>query len=117
MKALVGAFNQEKALVWAFFVIVKTSCGTDRALHSTSPRARDTSRGLETPKLRPVPRQQFTIKEPPAAVRANLNPKLSSPAAAARSQQQEAAKAELKSSRSETPASRVTRVRSTSSAR
>ena len=81
------------------------------------PRARDTSRGLETPKLRPVPRQQFTIKEPPAAVRANLNPKLSSPAAAARSQQQEAAKAELKSSRSETPASRVTRVRSTSSAR
>ena len=81
------------------------------------PRARDTSRGLETPKLRPVPRQQFTIKEPPAAVRANLNPKLSSPAAAARSQQQEAAKAELKSSRSETPASRGTRVRSTSSAR
>ena len=81
------------------------------------PRARDTSRGLETPKLRPVPRQQFTIKEPPAAVRANLNPKLSSPAAAARSQQQEAAKAELKSSRSETPASKVTRVRSTSSAR
>ena len=81
------------------------------------PRARDTSRGLETPKLRPVPRQQFTIKEPPAAVRANLNPKLSSPAAAARSQQQEAAKAELKGSRSDTPASRVTRVRSTSSAR
>ena len=81
------------------------------------PRARDTSRGLETPKLRPVPRQQFTIKEPPAAVRANLNPKLSSPAAAARSQQQEAAKAELKSSRSDTPASKVTRVRSTSSAR
>ena len=27
------------------------------------PRARDTSRGLETPKLRPVPRQQFTIKD------------------------------------------------------
>ena len=82
------------------------------------PKVRDTSRGLDTPKLRPVPRQQFTIKEPPAAVRANLNPKLSS----ARGQQQEAAKAELKTSRSETPASkaetpRVTRVRSTSSAR
>ena len=32
MKALVGAFNQEKA----FSVIVKTSCGTDDALDSTS---------------------------------------------------------------------------------
>ena len=29
MKALVGAFNQEKALVGAFSVIVKTGCGTD----------------------------------------------------------------------------------------
>ena len=36
MKALVGAFNQEKALVGAFSVIVKTGCGTDAALHSTS---------------------------------------------------------------------------------
>ena len=36
MKALVGAFNQEKALVGAFSVIVKTGCGTDRALHTTS---------------------------------------------------------------------------------
>ena len=83
------------------------------------PKLRDTSRGLDTPKLRPVPRQQFTIKEPPAAVRANLNPKLSS---ARGQQQQEAVKAELKTSRSETAASkaetpRVTRVRSTSSAR
>ena len=32
MKALVGAFTQEKA----FSVIVKTGCGTDGALHSTS---------------------------------------------------------------------------------
>ena len=40
MKALVGAFNQEKALVGAFSVIVKTGCGTDGPLHvhsSTSP--------------------------------------------------------------------------------
>ena len=29
MKALVGAFNQEKALVGAFSVIVKTGCGID----------------------------------------------------------------------------------------
>ena len=29
MKALVGAFNQEKALVGAFSVIVKTECETD----------------------------------------------------------------------------------------
>ena len=36
MKALVGAFNQEKALVGAFSVIVKTGCGTDEALHSTT---------------------------------------------------------------------------------
>ena len=35
MKALVGAFNQKKALVGAFSVIVKTGCGTDGALHST----------------------------------------------------------------------------------
>ena len=33
---LVGTFNQEKALVGAFSVIVKTDCGTDGALHSTS---------------------------------------------------------------------------------
>ena len=36
MKALVGPFNQEKALVGAFSVIVKTGCGTDGALHSTT---------------------------------------------------------------------------------
>ena len=35
MKALVGAFNQERALVGAFSINVKTGCGTDRALHST----------------------------------------------------------------------------------
>ena len=36
MKVLVGAFNQEKALVGALSVIVKTGCGTDGALHSTT---------------------------------------------------------------------------------
>ena len=36
MKALVGAFNQGKVLVGSFSVIVKTGCGTDGALHSTS---------------------------------------------------------------------------------
>ena len=36
MKVLVGAFNQEKALVGVFSMIVKTGCGTDGALHSTS---------------------------------------------------------------------------------
>ena len=29
MKALVGTFNQEKALIGAFLVIVKTDCETD----------------------------------------------------------------------------------------
>ena len=38
VKAVVAAFNQEKALVGAFPVIVKTGCGTDGALHSTSKR-------------------------------------------------------------------------------
>ena len=37
VKALVGAFNQEKVLVGAFSVIVKTDCETDGALHSTTP--------------------------------------------------------------------------------
>ena len=36
MKALVGAFNQEKALVGAFSVIVKTGCGTDGSFNSNS---------------------------------------------------------------------------------
>ena len=36
MKALVGAFNQEKALVGAFSVIVKTSCETDGSFYSTN---------------------------------------------------------------------------------
>ena len=39
MKAVVAAFNQEKALVGAFSVLrdcEKTGCGTDGALHSTS---------------------------------------------------------------------------------
>ena len=36
MKALVGTFNQEKALVGAFSMIVKTGCETDGALHSSS---------------------------------------------------------------------------------
>ena len=40
VKALVGALNQEKALVGAFSVIVHctTGCGTDGALHSTNTR-------------------------------------------------------------------------------
>ena len=36
MKALVGAFNQEKALVGAFSVIVKTGYGTDGSICGTS---------------------------------------------------------------------------------
>ena len=35
MKALVGVFNQEKALVGVFSVIVKTGCGTDGSFYST----------------------------------------------------------------------------------
>ena len=36
VKVLVGAFNQQKVLLGAFSVIVKTGCGTDGALHSTT---------------------------------------------------------------------------------
>ena len=36
MKVLVGAFNQDKALLGAFSVIVKTDCGTDGLFYSTS---------------------------------------------------------------------------------
>ena len=36
MKAVVAAFNQEKALVGAFSVIVKTDCGTDGSFYSTT---------------------------------------------------------------------------------
>ena len=35
MKALVGALNQEKALVGAFYVIVETDCGTDGSFYSS----------------------------------------------------------------------------------
>ena len=37
MTAVVGAFNQEKALVGAFSVIVKTGCETDGSFYSTIP--------------------------------------------------------------------------------
>ena len=37
MKAVVAAFNQEKALVGAFSMIVKTDCETDGLFYSTSP--------------------------------------------------------------------------------
>ena len=37
MKALVGVFNQEKALVGAFSVIVKTGCVTNGSFYSTTP--------------------------------------------------------------------------------
>ena len=36
MKAVVAAFNQEKALVGAFSVIVETDCGTDGSFYSTT---------------------------------------------------------------------------------
>ena len=39
MKVLLGAFNQEKALVGAFSVIVKTDCETNGSFYSTSQKA------------------------------------------------------------------------------
>ena len=39
VKALVGAFNKEKALVEAFSVMVKTDCETDGSFYITSVNA------------------------------------------------------------------------------
>ena len=38
VKVLVGTFNQEKAQVGAFSVIVKTDCETDGSFYSTNPQ-------------------------------------------------------------------------------
>ena len=42
-KVLVGAFNQEKALVGAFFVIVRNGYETDGALHISLGQDKETS--------------------------------------------------------------------------
>ena len=49
MKAVVAAFNQEKALVGAFSVIVKTDCGTDGSFYSTTDNTAYRSYWLATP--------------------------------------------------------------------
>ena len=56
MKALVGAFNQEKALVGAFSVIVKTDCETDEAIHSTGPALCGQLCGRQLPAIVPTQR-------------------------------------------------------------
>ena len=38
MKAIIATFNQEKALVGAFSVILKTDCETDGSFYSTNHR-------------------------------------------------------------------------------
>ena len=48
MEAVVGTFNQEKDLVGAFSVIVKTDCETDGSFYSTIPD-RDGEMVLVTP--------------------------------------------------------------------
>ena len=48
VKALVGTFNQEKALVGAFSVIVKTDCETDGSLHRTIPGGERAAQGGES---------------------------------------------------------------------
>ena len=52
MKALLGSFNQEMAIVGALSVIVKTDCGTDGSFYSTS------QYGVT---LEPGDRCQFTV--------------------------------------------------------
>ena len=60
MKALVGAFNQEKALVGAFSVIVKTDYETDGSFYSTTENGSPSDDRLSVPLSRPV-----SIHEPP----------------------------------------------------
>ena len=82
---------------------------------------------LETPKLRPVPRQQFPAVTVPASVKPYLNPKLSSPAVTRKTapvSSLEIPKVDLKPVKSETAAkteqvkkTSVTRSRSISTAR
>ena len=55
MKALVGAFNQEKALVGAFSVIVKTGCGTDGSFYSTTRYSLLVGRSAAPPLARSLP--------------------------------------------------------------
>ena len=62
MKALVGAFNQEKALVGAFSVIMKTDCETDGALHSIIGRVEQETE-LEQVRRRILPSFTFTQDE------------------------------------------------------
>ena len=79
MKALVGAFNQEKALVGALFVIVKTGSGTDGALHSTNagaaehqlgpaagPRQPEEGAGADQPEAGQLHAQHQDLLEPGA---------------------------------------------------
>ena len=61
MKALVDAFNQEKALVGAFSVIVKTGCETDGSCYNhyyCCPLPRP---GLSRPHRHPVFAQMLTL--------------------------------------------------------
>ena len=63
MKPLVGAFNQEKALVGALSVIVKTDCGTIGSFPSTNPHLP----GIAGPLLRAgpglVPQQRQGLRQ------------------------------------------------------
>ena len=59
MKALVGAFNQEKALVGAFSVIVKTenhNCGTDGSICGTTNYVFGWCKLWSTPVVEPMDR-------------------------------------------------------------
>ena len=51
MTAVVVAFNQEKALVGAFSVIMKTDCETDGSFYSTTEDALIVSRCRQQPHL------------------------------------------------------------------
>ena len=84
---------------------------------STEKPARETAT-LETPKLRPVPRSQFPVREVPASVKPYLNTKLAPTPAKAeqRSEPSSVLKVELKAVKSDKSDARVA-ARSSSTAR
>ena len=75
MKALLGTFNQEKALVGAFSVIVKTGCRTDGSFYSTNfKRAAQLDDILSKLSMENIKIELLFVFSPLAAIGLNCNP-------------------------------------------
>ena len=75
MKVVVAAFNQEKALVAAFSVIVKTGCGTDGSFYSTNvKRVAQLDDILSKLSMENIKIELLFVFSPLAAIGLNCNP-------------------------------------------